>query len=118
MRSFQEILSNIQTSTRPPKHMEDGRSTGELEKVPKTISLERLIEACIAAGRDPHAVIAAALTDEARDQREETGMTLREQARLSWQIIDKGTPSLQAIKHSGDKDNPVAITFSKADEDL
>lgn len=118
MRSFQEIIHNIQNSTPPPKHMLSALSTGELEKIPKSLSLERLVATCIAAGCDPYVVIAMALTDEARDQREETGMTLREQAKLSWQIVEKGVPSLQAVKHSGDKDNPIAVAFSRADEDL
>lgn len=97
MPSFQEIIANIRNATPPPRHMTTGLSSDELAKVPKGINLDRLLDACEAAGRNPMEIIALALSDEAREQRDQTGMTLREQSRLSWQIVDKAVPTKKAL---------------------
>ena len=55
---------------------------------------------------------------EMRKDHKESGMTMREQARLAMQVLDKAVPSKQAIKHSGDPDNPIIINMSKDDESL
>lgn len=107
MPSFQEIIANIRNATPPPRHMTTGLSSDELAKVPKGINLDRLLDACEAAGRNPMEIIALALSDEARDQRAETGMTLKEQSKLSMQVIDKVIPDLKAVEHSGSEKKPV-----------
>jgi hypothetical protein len=93
-------------------------SKDDLAALPKDLSLERLVAACIKRGADPHDVLAIALSDEARLDASETGMTLKAQADLSWKIIDKAEPSKQAIKHSGDDEAPFVIHYSRDDEKL
>ena len=100
-----DALTNIANATSPYKKQ-------------RSISLDKLAEKCAEIGVDIHEVIAKALTMEARVAQEVTGMTMREQARLAWQVVDKATPSLQSIKHSGDPDEPMFIKFSKDDEQL
>lgn len=84
-------------------------SKDDLAGLPKDLSLERLVAACLARGADPHDVIAFALTDEARIDAKENGMTLKAQADLSWKLIDKANPSQSSVKHSGDVKEPVRL---------
>ncbi len=93
-------------------------SKDDLAALPKDLSLERIVAACLKYGADPHEVIAYALTEEARIDAKENGMTLKAQADLSWKIIDKAEPSKQAIKHSGDDEAPFIIHYSRDDEKL
>ncbi len=108
-------LSAVISSTKPPKHMRArdslGRtmSTEEIKGLPKWLDLARLEEACKPYKADPLKVLAYALSDEAREKAEVTGMTLKEQASISVKLFDKANPSQQAIKHSGDKKEPVRL---------
>jgi len=105
MQSFGHILANVQNSTPPEKHRRVRSGKGEALSVSELSALERLglslegiVEACKERrDADPHKVIAYALSDEARVNREETGMTLREQARLSFDLINKAEPSKKAL---------------------
>lgn len=99
----QHLLANLIYSTKPPKHMRARDSRGrslsnhELAAMPKTLEIERLIEECERWGADPHAVIAQALTDEARQDSEKTGMTLLKQSDLAWKLVDKANASKKAL---------------------
>ena len=64
-------------------------SKNDLAGLPKDLSIERLVAACLARNADPHEVIAIALSDEARLDQQETGMTLKAQADLAWRLVDK-----------------------------
>lgn len=100
-----EALTNIANGTSPYKKQ-------------RSINLEKLAEKCAEIGVDVHEVIAKALTLEAREAQTITGMNLKEQARMAWWIVDKATPSLQSVKHSGDPDEPLYLKFSGDDEQL
>lgn len=98
-----EILANMQAATPPDKHRRvrdaagNSLTTGELSALERaSLSLEGIVKACKRWGADPHEVIARALSDEAEQDAERTGMTLREQSRLAWSIIDKAEPSRKA----------------------
>lgn len=94
-------------------------STSELRALDKLgLSLERIMEECRKWRADPHEVIARALTDEMREQAETSGMTMKAQADLAWKLVDKAEPSKQAVKHSGDPNNPITVHFSSDDEKL
>lgn len=71
-------------------------SKDDLKALPKEISLDRLVDACKAKGIDVHQVIAEALSPEMRLD-EKSGMNMREQARMAWQIIDKAEPSKKSL---------------------
>lgn len=71
-------------------------SKDDLAGLPKEISLDRLVEACKARNIDVHQVIAEALSPEMRLD-EKSGMNMREQARMAWQIIDKAEPSKKSL---------------------
>lgn len=120
----QHYLAAVIASTKPPKHMRARDSKGrsmsnaDLAALRTLLELEEIAKECKEYGANPAKVIAYSLTDEARANAEETGMTLRVQADLSWKIIEKANPSKQAIKHSGDSEAPLVFTFSKDDEDL
>lgn len=86
--------------------------------LPKWLDLDRLAEECKAYNADPLKVLAFALSEEARNKAEKTGMTLKEQASISMRLVDKANPSQQAIKHSGDQDEPIVIHYSSDDEKL
>lgn len=105
------VIANKVNSTKPPQHIFG-------HKVNRSLSIEKLIEACQEYGADPHKVLAMALTDGARDNAKETGMTLKEQANIAWKLVDKAEPSKQAIKHSGDEKEPLYFKFSQDDEEL
>lgn len=98
-----EVLANVSTGTPPEKHRrvrdENGKSLtpSELSALERmSLSLEGIVKACKRWGADPHEVIARALSAEAEADAERTGMTLREQARLAWNIVDKAEPSRKA----------------------
>ncbi len=99
----QHYLAAVIASTKPPKHMRarDSRgrslSNSDLAAMPKTLEIERLIEECEKWGADPHEVIARALTDDARVNAEETGMTLLKQSDLAWKLVDKANASKKAL---------------------
>ena len=84
-------------------------SKDDLAGLPKDLSIERLVVACLARNADPHDVIAIALSDEARLDAQETGMTLKAQSDLAWKLVDKANPSQSSIKHSGDVKEPVRL---------
>lgn len=105
------VLANKANSTPPPKHIFG-------KPVNRSLSIEKLIEECAKVGADPHKVLALALTDQARVDAKETGMTLKEQANIAWKLVDKAEPSKQAIKHSGDDKEPLYFKFSTDDEEL
>lgn len=95
-------LSAVISSTKPPKHMRardsQGKtmSNGEIVNFPKDISLDRLVAACKRRGADVHDVIARALTDEVLHD-DSSGMNIREQAKLAWQILNKVEPDKKAL---------------------
>ena len=95
-------LAAVISSTPPPKHMRARDSSGkamskeDLAALPKEISLDRLVDACKKKGIDVHQVIAEALSPEMRLD-EKSGMNMREQARMAWQIIDKAEPSKKSL---------------------
>ena len=91
-------------------------SKDDLAGLPKELSLERLIAACLKRGADPHEVIAIALSDEARVDAKENGMTLKAQSDLAWKLIDKANPSQQAVSHSGGQE--FTINYSPDDQKL
>ena len=84
-------------------------SKDDLAGLPKDLSIERLVAACLARNADPHDVIAIALSNEARLDANETGMTLKAQSDLAWKLVDKANPSQSSIKHSGDVKEPVRL---------
>lgn len=71
-------------------------SKDDLAGLPKEISLDRLVAACKERNIDVHQVIAEALSPEMRLD-EKSGMNMREQARMAWQIIDKAEPSKKSL---------------------
>jgi len=71
-------------------------SKEDLAALPKEISLDRLVEACKAINVDVHQVIAEALSPAMRLD-EKSGMNMREQAKMAWQIIDKAEPSKKSL---------------------
>lgn len=75
----------------------------------ESINLDKLAEACERWRADVHDVIARALTDEAREEAERTGMTLKAQSELAWKIVDKLEASKKAIEHSGSEKAPVRL---------
>jgi hypothetical protein len=93
-------------------------SKDDLAGLPKWLDLDRLAEECKPYGADPIKVLAYALSEEARLDAKENGMTLKAQSDLAFKVVDKANASQTAVKHSGDKLNPVSVVFSKADEDL
>ena len=84
-------------------------SKDDLAGLPKDLSIERLVAACLARNADPHEVIAIALSDKARLDQQETGMTLKAQADLAWRLVDKANPSQSSVKHTGDIKEPVRL---------
>ena len=98
----QHFLADVINGTKLSKHQSardsNGKamSTSDLAKLPKDISLDRLVEACKRRGADVHDVIARALTDEVLID-EKSGMNIREQAKLAWQILNKVEPDKKAL---------------------
>lgn len=91
-------------------------SKDDLAKLPKDISLARLVAACKSRGLDVHDVLARAMGPEGLN--EGSGINERWQAEMAWKIIDKSEPSQQAVKHSGDAEEPVVIVYSADDQKL
>lgn len=91
-------------------------SKEDLAGLPKDISLARLVDACKKRGVDVHDVLARAMTSEGLA--EGSGINERWQADMAWKVIDKAEPSQQAVKHSGDAEDPVIIRYSSDDEKL
>lgn len=89
-------------------------SKSDLAKLPKDISLDRLVAACKRRGVDVHDVLARAMGPEGLQ--EGSGINERWQAEMSWKVIDKAEPS--AVKHSGDSEDPVVIVYSADDQRL
>lgn len=83
------------------------------------LTLEGVVEACRKRRVDPHDVIAYSLSEEARENAKETGMTLREQSRLSFDLINKAEPSKRAVETNVDiTSGGKPFVFSKDDENL
>ena len=105
MISTTEAVLNVANATSPYKKQ-------------RPLSIAKLVIACEKRNADIHEVLALALSTEARELSNLTGMTLLEQARIARDILLKSEPSLQAVKHSGDSDEPLLIRFSRDDEEL
>jgi len=84
-------------------------STEQIAGLPKWLDLDRLAEECKPYGADPIKVLAFALSDLARADAKENGMTLKAQSDIALKLVDKANPSQQSIKHSGDVKEPVRL---------
>lgn len=91
-------------------------SKSDLAGLPKEVSISRLVEACKRRGVDVHEIFARAMSPEALT--EGTGITEKWQGEHAWKVIDKAEPNQQAVKHSGDSEEPVIIRYSSDDEKL
>ena len=120
----QHFMAAVISSTPPPKHIRARDSSGkamtteQLAKMPKGLDLDRLMAECEDIGADPHKVIAYALTEMARMDAKENGMTLKAQSDLAWKVVDKANPSQQAVKVGGDGEPIYVLNYSPDDQKL
>lgn len=95
-----EVIANKANSTKPPKRGYLGKRS--------SINLDALAVECERRNVNINAILALALTDEMRDQADTSGMTMKEQAALSWRIMDKLEASRKAVEITGAEGGPIA----------